>query len=152
MRSRRTSLLSEWTVTTQLTTGSGTPLTPVFPAVVTGTGVQGTVRPDYTGESLYTAPAGRRLNPAAIAAPAAGRWGNAGRNSITGPSQFSMNATLMRTFRISERKSADLRVEASNLLNHVSYSRWNTTANAQFGLPAAASAMRTMRVFMRVRF
>ena len=63
-----------------------------------------------------------------------------------------MGATLMRTFRLTDRKSVDLRLEANNPLNHVTYSRWNTTANAQFGLPAAASAMRGVRVFVRVRF
>jgi trimeric autotransporter adhesin len=145
-------LFTGWTITAQLTAGSGTPQTPVYPAVVAGTGVQGTVRPDYTGAALYDAPPGLHLNPAAITAPAAGHWGNAGRNSIIGPTQFSTNAGLMRTFQFTDRITTDLRMEASNPINHVTYSRWNTVANAQFGVPEAANAMRSMRLIMRVRF
>jgi trimeric autotransporter adhesin len=145
-------LFTGWTMTAQLLAGSGTPQTPVYPAVVAGTGVQGTVRPDYTGASLYGAPAGLHLNPAAVTAPAAGHWGNAGRNSIIGPTQFSTNAGLMRTFQFTDRITTDLRMEASNPINHVTYSRWNTIANAQFGVPETANAMRSMRLVMRVRF
>jgi hypothetical protein len=149
----RTALFGEWTILAQLTLGSGTPLTPVFPAVVSGTGMQGSVRPDFTGAALYDgAPVGRYLNPAAIAAPAAGRWGNAGRNTITGPSQFSTMATLSRTFRFTDRMSADVRLDASNPLNHVTYSRWNTSANSQFGVPASANSMRTVQLNIRMRF
>ena len=31
---------------------------------------------------------------------APGEWGTAARNSITGPSQFSLNAAMSRTFRM----------------------------------------------------
>ncbi len=148
----KNAIFGEWTFVPQLTIGSGTPLTPIYPAVVTGTGVQGTVRPDYTGASLYNAPAGLHLNPAAITAPAPGKWGNAGRNSIIGPMQFSTTATLMRTFRFTDRINADVRLMATNPINHVTYSHWNTMANAQFGLPDSANGMRSMSLSTRVRF
>jgi hypothetical protein len=124
-----------------------------YPAAVVGTGVTGPVRPDYTGASLYAAPHGLSLNPAAYVAPAAGQWGNAGRNSITGPSQFSWNASLGRTFRTSDRISLDLRVDAVNVLNHVVFTAWNTTVNnVQFGLPTGANAMRSLQTTLRMRF
>jgi hypothetical protein len=146
-------LLKEWTFLTQITAGSGLPLTPVYPAAVNGTGVTGTIRPDYTGASLYAAPAGLSLNPAAYAAPSVGQWGNAGRNSITGPAQFSLNASLGRTFRLSDRFNLDLRVDASNAFNHVTFTSWNTTVtSAQFGLPTTANAMRSVQTTLRVRF
>ena len=88
-----------------------------------------------------------------MAKPAPGQWGNAGRNSITGPAQFTLNASLGRTFRLGDRLNADLRFDASNALNHVTFPTWNTTVtSAQFGLPTVANAMRTVRVSMRVRF
>ena len=100
-----------------------------------------------------TRPPGLFLNPAALAAPASGHWGNAGRNSITGPAQFSLNASMARTFRFSDRVSADLRIDATNALNHVTFPSWNTiVASAQFGLPIAANAMRTVQATLRVRF
>ena len=48
-----------------------------LPLAVQGTGVTGPIRPDYTGKSVYDAPSGLFLNPAAYAAPAPGKWGNA---------------------------------------------------------------------------
>src|SRR5262249_43244669 len=109
-------LLKEWTLASQINIGSGLPLTPVYFSAVRG--VTGSVRPDYTGAPLYDARPGFFLNSAAYAAPAFGRWGNAGRNSINGPSQFTMNASLSRAFRLKDRLSLDLRIDASNALNH----------------------------------
>ncbi len=86
-------------------------------------------------------------------APAPGLWGNAGRNSITGPGQFSLNASLARTFRLGDRISADFRLDATNALNHVTFPSWNTLAtSAQFGLPVTANPMRSVQSTMRVRF
>ena len=51
--------------------------------------------PNYTGQPIYTEGAnGLFLNRAAYVAPAAGQWGNAGRDSIIGPRQFIMNAVM----------------------------------------------------------
>jgi hypothetical protein len=149
----RGTLFKEWTFATQITAGTGLPQTPVFLAPVEGTGVTGTIRPEYTGAPLYAAPAGFFLNPAAYVAPPPGEWGNAGRNSITGPAQFTLNASLGRTFRLSDRLNLDLRADAINALNRVNFTTWNTVINnAQFGLPAAANAMRTVQLTLRARF
>lgn len=146
-------ILKDWTVASQMNTGSGLPLTPVFFRPVVGTGVTGSIRPDYSGADVYDAPPGLALNPAAYTAPLAGQWGNAGRNSITGPRQFALNASLGRTFRAAERISYDFRLEAANALNTVTYPDWNTIAgNAQFGLPMAANPMRSVQAIFRARF
>ena len=146
-------LFKDWTFATQITTGSGLPLTPVYVTAVRGTGVTGSIRPHYTGAPVYAAPAGFFLNPAAYEAPAAGQWGNAGRNSITGPGQFALDASLGRAFPFRDHGSIDLRFDSSTALNHVIFPIWNTTvASAQFGLPNPANAMRTVRANLRVRF
>ena len=146
-------LVKDWTFATQISAGSGLPQTPVYFSPVEGTGVTGTIRPDYTGAPLYAPPEGFFLNPAAYTAPQPGRWGNAGRNSITGPARFTLNASLARTFRLNDRFNLDLRLDSTNALNHVNFTAWNTTVNgAQFGLPAAANAMRSMQTTLRVRF
>ena len=147
------SLLREWTVASQVTAGSGLPLTPVYPIVVEGTGVAGSIRPDYTGAPLYDAPAGLFLNPAAYRAPAPGHWGSAGRNTINGPSQFVMSSSLGRTFRRGDRLNLDFRVDASNTLNQVTYTSWNTIfGSTQFGFPVSANPMRTFQTVVRARF
>jgi hypothetical protein len=149
----RGAVFKEWTITTQINAGSGLPQTPIYVAAVQGTGVTGSIRPNFTGAPLYDAPEGFALNPAAVALPAPGQWGNAGRNSIIGPAQFSLDASLGRTFRLGDRLNADLRLDSSNALNHVTYQSWNTNINnAQFGLPTAANKMRMARINLRIRF
>ncbi len=146
-------LLKEWTFATLITAGSGLPETPILPLPVSGTGVTGSLRPDYTGAPLYSAPAGLFLNPAAYANPLPGQWGNAGRNTITGPAQFTLNASLGRTFRVNDRLNLDLRFDSANALNHVTYTSWNTTfGSAQFGVPVSANSMRSLQTTVRLRF
>jgi hypothetical protein len=149
----RGTLFKDWTFVSQITAGTGLPLTPVYLAAVQGTGVTGSIRPDYTGALLYSGSPGFFLNRAAYAAPPLGQWGNAGRDSITGPAQFTLNASVGRTFRVGDRLSADLRVDSANPINHVTFPSWNTTVtSAQFGLPNAANAMRSLQTTLRVRF
>jgi trimeric autotransporter adhesin len=149
----RGALTKDWTVLSQITAGSGLPETPVYYAAVNGTGFTGSIRPDYTGAPLYDAPTGFFLNPAAYVPPAPDEWGNAGRNSITGPSQFTWNASLGRTFRLKGRMNFDLRVDSTNALNHATFTSWNViTTSPQFGLPAAANNMRSIQTTLRFHF
>ena len=148
----RGTLFNGWTVTTNLTAGSGLPLTPVYLTSVAGTGVTGTIRPDVSSAAAPV-PAGYFLNPAAYSAPAPGSWGNAGRNSITGPSQFSLNAGLGRSFLWGDRLTLDWRLTATNVLNRVTYANVNTIVGSpQFGLPTLANPMRKVQSTLRVRF
>jgi len=145
-------LLKEWTLAGQMTIGSGTPLTPLYLAVIPGTGYTG-IRPSLTGDSISDAPAGLYVNPAAYTVPAPGEWGNAGRNSITGPNEFSLDVSLGRAFRVRDRYNVEFRLESSNILNHVTFLSWNTTINSsQFGLPDRTSPMRKVQAHLRVSF
>jgi trimeric autotransporter adhesin len=153
LRGWKGALFKEWTFLTQITVGSGLPETPIYLAAVPGTGVTGTIRPHFTGAQLYAAPPGLFLNPAAYTAPSPGQWGDAGRNSIMGPAQFTLNASMGRTFRLNSRFNLDLRVDSANLLNHVTFTSWDAAANStQFGLPAGANRMRSLQTAVRVRF
>ncbi len=146
-------LLKEWTFSGNVTVGSGLPLTPIYAAAVQGTGITGSIRPNRTGASIETAPPGLFLNPAAFAPPSPGEWGNAGRNSITGPSQFSMDASIGRAFRLRDRYNIEFRLDSKNIMNHVTFPSWNTMINSsQFGLPDSANPMRTMQANLRLSF
>jgi hypothetical protein len=157
-------LLKEWTLMTQISAGSGLPETPQFLATVPGTGVTNTIRPNLTGAPINKSSGSYHLNVAAFASPAAGQWGTVRRDSITGPSQFSLDGSLSKTYRLSGPFNLDVRVDAANLLNHVAYTAWNTTLNwntaasgtalssPTFGLPAAANSMRSLQVTARLRF
>ena len=146
-------LFKGWTVIGQLNTGSGLPLTPIYLTTVPGTGVTGTVRAALTGVSPDSIPKGYYANPAAYTAPAPGQWGTAGRNSITGPAQFSLNGGLSRSFLLSNRLTLDWRIDATNLLNRVTYSSINVVVGSpQFGLPIQANTMRRVQTIARLRF
>ena len=146
-------LLKEWTVVTQITAGTGLPQTPIYLAAVPGTGYSGTLRPNRTGTAIFTRSPGRYLNAAAYAAPVPGQFGSAGRNSITGPNRFSLDTSLARTFRLEGRYSLDARISATNLLNHVVFTGWDTTVNStQYGAPLAANPLRSLESSLRLRF
>jgi hypothetical protein len=147
----------EWTVAGQIIVGSGLPETPVFLATTNGTGISGNLRPDRTSAPIYAATAGHFLNAAAYTAPQPGQWGNAGRDSITGPGSFTFNSSLSRTFRVAKSYNLDIRAEATNLLNHAVFTGYNTTINPSlvspvFGLPAATNSMRSLQITGRLRF
>jgi len=147
-------LFKEWTLQTQINAGTGLPLTPSYLYAVQGTGITGPIRPDYTGAPIYAAPAGLFLNPAAYTEPI-GHWGSAGRDSITGPAQFSLNSAISRIFRLTDRYNLELQVQSTNTLNHVVFTSWVTTINSPlFGLPAAGAAnpMRSLQTTLRLRF
>jgi hypothetical protein len=149
-------LLKDWTFQNGITLRTGSPLTAISGgnrATTTGTGITGSVRADATGLPLSPATPGDGFNLSAFAAPAAGLWGDAGRDTIPGPLVFSLNGSLSRVFRIGERRSIDLRFDATNALNHPTITGWGTTINnSTFGLPTAASAMRKMTANLRFRF
>jgi hypothetical protein len=146
----------EWTVSVAIKVASGLPETPTYGgAAVSGTGFSGPIRPDVTGVSPTSGlAAGYHLNPAAYSVPS-GHWGDARRDSITGPSQFSLNAKMARTFRIGKNYNLFTELTATNLLNHVTYTGWNTTyipGSTQFGEPLPANAMRAVLLTARLRF
>ncbi|HJZ71889.1 MAG TPA: hypothetical protein VKE51_09115, partial [Vicinamibacterales bacterium] len=145
-------LLNGWTITGQLTAGSGFPFTPIYLTPVSGTGVTGTVRANVIGAG-GSIPDGFYANPAAYTAPPPGRWGDAGRNSLTGPAQFGFDAGVGRSFLWGERLTVDWRINATNLLNTVTYANVNALVGSpQFGLPTVANPMRKIQSTLRVRF
>jgi hypothetical protein len=131
-------------VDTSLTWGSGLPFTPVVFAPVGRTGLVG-VRAALTGVSSSPVVEGTFANEAAYAPPAPGALGDAGRNSIRGPSQFSLDMSASRLFQLPRRLRIEWKIEARNVLNRVTFSSINTTVGSpQFGRPTRANAMRQL--------
>jgi hypothetical protein len=157
--------IKEWTVTGTIVAGSGLPETPIFLATLSGTGATGLLRPDRTSAPLYAGSGGHFLNAAAFAAPQLGQFGNAGRDSITGPGVFTFNASVSRTFRVTKKYNLDVRVDSTNPLNHPVYTNYYTTINPStgtgltpqqnsplFGEPASVNPMRSLQTTARLRF
>jgi hypothetical protein len=142
----------EWTINTQINVGSGLPETPINSAVLVS-GYSAFIRPDVTGAPLYNAPAGRFVNPAAFAAAPTGQFGDARRDAIIGPNQFSLNATMLRTFRMTPKLNLDVTISGTNALNHVTFTNLYTgITSTQFGLPSAANPMRVLQATFRLRY
>jgi len=149
----RGKLVKDWTFVDGINLGTGLPITPIYPGLIGTYGASG-VRASYTGVDIYSnlAP-GYFLNSAGFSAPAAGEWGNAGIGSIRGPAQFSMNATMQRSFRLNDRFTLSLQINANNPLNHVVFGGWqNSITSPQFGTPINPNTMRNMSTVMRLTF
>jgi hypothetical protein len=146
--------LKDWQLTGTTQVQSGRPLTATVlgnASNVGGAGVVGTVRADATGLPIDAGSG--YFNPAAFSVPLAGFFGSAGRGTIPGPGTFTMNLQLARQIQISERKSVEFNVSATNLLNHVNISGFGTVVNSlNYGLATGAGGMRTVSATVRLRF
>jgi hypothetical protein len=144
----------DWNLTSNITMRSGSLLTPTVGGAgsqVSGTGLSGTLRANYTGAPIRID--GKNFNTEAFVLPLPGQWGTASRNSIPGPAQFSLNAQVSRTIRISERRTVDIQAQANNILNRVAVTGWGTTVGSNnFGLLTGVGGMRRINISMRMRF
>jgi len=148
-------LLRDWQLSGSITAQSGTPLTARVlgnSAKLAQTGGIGSGRAEATGLDLASATG--FFNLAAFAIPPSGEFGDAGRNTIPGPSLVSLNAAFGRSFQFGEsRRRLELRLEGANVLNQVNYTNINTVVNAtNYGLPISASSMRSVTAVLRFRF
>jgi len=145
-------LYKDWTLTAQLNTGSGLPVTPTYFVAVPGTGTVG-VRPTLTGQPIESSDPDAYANPAAFVPPPRGSWGDAGRNSIRGPSTFFFDMAVARTFRFNRRFNLDWRVTATNVLNRVTFTTIERSISSpQFGHPTHANQMRRILTSFIFRF
>jgi hypothetical protein len=118
---------------------SGTPLSPVELTNNTGSFSDG-VRPNVVGNpSLPSSrPRSSRLaewfNPSAFQSPALYTFGNASRTFGEGPGLISLDASLLKTFKVGEKVGVQFRTEALNVLNHANFANPNTqNGSATFG-------------------
>ena len=149
-------LLKDWQLSGSFTAQTGTPLTARLlgnSAIgLAQTAGVGSGRADATG--LTVSSAGNFFNRAAFTVPPPSQFGNAGRNTIPGPGRFEVDLAFGRSFQVDEsRRRLELRIEAKNAFNMVSFTNINTVVNAtNYGLPISAAPMRVMDVLVRFRF
>jgi hypothetical protein len=149
-----TRLLKDWTLSGGVTAQSGLPFTARVLGNLgntAGTGVVGSGRANATGQPVDTGSG--FFNLAAFTLPPSGQFGNAGRNTIPGPGQLSLNLSFGRAFQLDERRRLEIRAESQNFTNSVSYTAIATVVNASnYGLATAAQPMRTITLTARLRF
>jgi outer membrane receptor protein involved in Fe transport len=139
-----------WRLSTLFQWHSGVPFTPVIQAgSITNTLDPGLayslangshLYPEIVGDPTLSSPsASRWFNPAAFANPAAGTFGNTGRNTLIGPGFSNVNLSIAKEFRLPWREgmSLEIRGDAYDLFNHINYN--NPDANVGYGSTPCAS-------------
>ena len=150
-------IIGGWQIGGIWTIQSGFPITPgVGGADRSGNGA-GFDRPNATGVSPYIDDPHpyRCWSPAAFVANAPGTFGNAGRNSLTGPKFVTLDGSLHKEFRMPwEGHALQFRMEAFNILNHPVWGNPNTNVlSAGFGtITGTAVSMRQVQLALKYKF
>lgn len=90
---------------------------------------------------------------ASFAAPTGTNFGNAGRNVISGPGFFNLDASIFKLFSITERMNLEIRGEAFSVTNTPQFNNPNTTlGNAAFGYITGAGGARNLQLGAKLNF
>ncbi len=80
------------------------------------------------------------LNPLAFSVPATGTYGNLAPNAVTGPPLWQDDATVEKTFHITERNDVIFRAEAFNIFNRAQYGQPGSSLNVATCAAATVAA------------
>jgi hypothetical protein len=168
-------ILGNWQWSGDFTVASGLPFTPhvLGNTLDINRGVSGSLRANYVeGQSIGVAnqSAAEWFNvdafcipqtTASLASgtvptcvnPADSAYGDAGRNILEGPGQFTVDMSISKTFVIKEFRALELRATASNVFNTVEYTSIGSVVNSpSFGEVTSAGNMRRVTMYARFRF
>jgi hypothetical protein len=128
-----------------------------------GLGLLGTspsaARPNLTCDpntNPHVVPPAAWFNGACLINPTTNTVGNAGRNTIQGPSTTRLDATLAKNIRFSDSTSIQLRLEGFNVFNHTNFTTFSSLNNTsgvvgQINI-AAARDPRTLQLGIKFLF
>ena len=110
---------------------SGFPFTPLIGSNRSGDGDtrnpdRPSLNPSFTGPVITGNP-NQWFNPSAFLMPAAGTYGNVGRETFTGPGLAEVDLSLFKDTAITEKANLQFRAEFFNILNRSNYGPPNTT-------------------------
>jgi hypothetical protein len=94
------------------------------------------------------------FNPAAYTAPPLYTFGNVRRNSLRGPGYFTVDLSLSKTFKFTERIGFELQCEAFNALNRTNLANPNPAIDSSTAgqIHGISGNMRRLEVGGTVRF
>ena len=150
--------LGGWSVGPIVTVDTGTPLNVTVQGDPSNTGQQSNTgnndRPNVIGDWHLANPTIQQwFNTAAFAPNAKYTFGDAGRNILRGPGLINLDIAAHKSFRITERVSAQLRLESFNATNTPALGNPNTTLGSlQFGQITSAGAPRDNQVGLKILF
>ncbi len=123
-------IVGGWEISGIYVARSGQPFTPSWSGDIANIGAT-SVRPNIVGDWRIDNPtAAQWWNSAAFVAPAAGTFGNAGRNILTGPTYWNTDLSLMKNTKFMENRNLQLRFEFFNAMNHPNFDPPNNVVNS----------------------
>lgn len=132
-------LTGGWELHSLLTFSTGQPINILAGTNVSGTG-ENQDRVNIVGDPFANVPvltgttAVQYLNPAAFAKPAAGTFGDIGRDLLYGPGFGTVDFSVFKRTAITEGIKAEFRVEIFNLFNRTNWANPNVTfSSSSFG-------------------
>ena len=123
-------------------------------------------RPDQIGPIIHHSGNGKKnlgeapmYTASAFAVPAWGFFGNSRPGILRGPKEVTFATAINKTFPVTEKVGAQIRVEAFNLFNHPNINGFNSTYNFNsgtndnsFGFATSAGDMRQIELSGRITF
>jgi hypothetical protein len=149
LRNRR--WLGGWQWNAIVTLQSGQPFTP-FVSSFDPFRNEAFNRPNVLGDPNANVPADLAFNPAAFGPPAPGSFGNAGRNVVRGDGFHTVDLSLFKNFRLTERANLQLRLESVNSLNHVNFQGPATDITGVPGAFIASAQPRIVQLGAKFQF
>jgi hypothetical protein len=130
-------LVRGWSISEIATLQSGFPFTPQLGYNPTNNGdsrdpIRPSINPDFHGKVIEGGP-NQYFNPEAYVVPVSGTYGNAGRDSRTGPGLASLDASLRKTTVLTERTNLQFRAEFFNVLNRTNFGTPNEVVYSAAG-------------------
>jgi len=154
-------VIGGWKVNAIGTFISGRPFTVFAGSNVSGTGDLNTpdrpnLNPAFTGPVILGEP-DRYFDPRAFSMPAAGTFGNVGRNTLTGPGFADLDLSVEKAFPIRENLNLQFRAEFFNATNHTNFGLPISTvfvgnSNNYFYNPAAGLITSTASAARQIQF
>jgi hypothetical protein len=146
-----------WTFGTVATAQSGAPFTVTTTTDTSNSfSAGGTQRADVLRDPVL--PSDQRsvskwFDTSAFAQPALYTFGNSGRDSMRAPGIVSVDLSILRNFRLTERSTLQFRGESLNAINHTNLSSpVAALGNGSFGQINTSRPARVMQIGMKVRF
>jgi hypothetical protein len=137
-------LAGGWAVSAILTLQDGFPFTPQLGYNPSNNGdSRDPVRPSYN--PAFTGPiilggTNQYFNPDAFLPPAAGTYGNVGRDTLTGPGLADLDFSVLKNTHLSERVNLQFRAELFNILNHANFGTPNAVVFSSASPTPASTA------------
>jgi hypothetical protein len=155
-------VFGNWQISGITTIQSGTPSTAQILGNLSnraGTAAISNLRADATGLPVELPRSERTtldfFSTAAFSLPAAGEYGDAGRDTIPGPGTVNFNMSLDKLVTFSRERGirGDFRITSNNIFNTPKFGNLSTVVNGEgFGRVTSVGAMRSVIFSFRLRF